>query len=180
MKRLSVILMSGLLSLSGSLVMAQEKEDDGYNKYSIRPIHESDQMYRKTITRAIDLREKQNKPLFSINREITKLILEAYKRGDIKAYANDSLEEGTVLTPKMVSDNLKMPGATSVTPDEILVQIQEWCDDGTMNCNNPADTVGSYQKAYLQLSGGGEQEYSAEALYQMELTEDLIFDKQRS
>src|SRR4051812_20522944 len=51
---------------------AAPTDAEGFNKYSLRPIHESDIMYRKTILRAMDLREKQNKPMFSKNREITK------------------------------------------------------------------------------------------------------------
>src|SRR5690348_408802 len=59
-------------------------------------VHESDITYKKTIVRAIDLREPQNEPLFSKNREITRFLIDAVKNGIIKPYASDSLT--TLLT----------------------------------------------------------------------------------
>src|SRR4051794_4376787 len=64
---------------------------NGFNPNSVRPIHESDIFYKKSIIRAIDLREKQNKPMFSRNQEITKIIMEAVENGKLTPYNNDSL-----------------------------------------------------------------------------------------
>ncbi|MDH5608051.1 MAG: gliding motility protein GldN [Cyclobacteriaceae bacterium] len=47
-------------------------------------------MFKKTILRRMDLREKQNSPFFSTNGEITTLIFEAVKNGQLKAYKSDS------------------------------------------------------------------------------------------
>jgi len=44
---------------------AQEQAAATATTGAVRPIPVSDQMFRKTIWRAIDLREKQNKPMFS-------------------------------------------------------------------------------------------------------------------
>src|SRR5690606_9914647 len=54
-------------------------------------VRTADQMYKKSIVRALDMRERQNKPMFAKNREITKILLEAVQSGKIKAYENDSL-----------------------------------------------------------------------------------------
>ncbi|MBO3273600.1 gliding motility protein GldN, partial [Hymenobacter defluvii] len=57
----------------------------------------------KTIWRAVDLREKQNKPMFAEGKEISRIILDAVKRGELQAYANDSLTR--TLTPAQVQAN---------------------------------------------------------------------------
>jgi hypothetical protein len=54
-------------------------------------------MFRKTIWRTVDLREKQNRPMFSQGKEISRIIIEAVKRGELQAY-NDSLTK--TLTPQ--------------------------------------------------------------------------------
>jgi len=91
MKRTILIVTGALMS---SLVYAQ----DGYNPLSVRPVHTSDVMYQKTITRALDLREKQNEPLFARNREMTALIIGGVSNGLVKAYVNDSLNQELSLT----------------------------------------------------------------------------------
>ncbi|MCS6821216.1 MAG: gliding motility protein GldN [Microscillaceae bacterium] len=58
----------------------------GYNPNSVRPILESDIMYRTTVTRQINLLEKQNKPFFSAENEITRVIIEAVKAKKIQPY----------------------------------------------------------------------------------------------
>lgn len=181
MKKLSVILLG--LMLSSGLSYGQETPEQtteqttpteptettggdpimkgGFNKYSVRPVHESDIMYKKTIVRAIDLREKQNKPIFSKNKEITKLVIEAVERGDLKPYATDSLEEGRQLTIEEFKENYKIPSdQAELTEEEKQIAL-----------SNGDSSV---------LTAGGPNYYFPRDLYQMQLKEDLIFDKQRS
>lgn len=171
MKKLSVILLG--LFLSTNIIKAQERAEepastgavvpstDGYNKYSVRPIHASDVMYKKSIIRALDLREKQNRPLFSANREITRLLIDAVKRGDIKAYASDSLDMGRVLTIDEFMEKIKMPSmGIELTQEEKEIALA-----------NGDSSV---------LHTGGADYYLPKDLWQMEIKEDLIFDKQRS
>jgi len=184
MKKLSVILLG--LMLSSGLSYGQETPEQtteqtteqtqteptestggdpimkgGFNKYSVRPVHQSDIMYKKTIIRAVDLREKQNKPLFSKNKEITKLIIEAVERGDLKPYATDSLEEGRQLTIEEFKENYKIPSdQAELTEEEKQIAL-----------SNGDSSV---------LTSGGPNYYFPRDLYQMQLKEDLIFDKQRS
>lgn len=181
MKKLSVILL-GLL-LNTSVIFAQETETEtetttttetstgevsgdpvmvgGFNKYSVRPVHQSDVMFKKTILRAVDLREKQNKPLFSKNKEITKMLLEAVERGDLKPFATDSLEEGRMLTIEEFKEAMKIPSdQAELTEEEKAIALA-----------NGDSSV---------LISSSENFYFPRDLYQMQFKEDLIFDKQRS
>jgi len=138
------------------------EDKEGFNKYSLRPIHESDIMYQKTILRAMDLREKQNGPMFSKNKEITKLIIEAVERGDLaNIYQTDSLEEGRKLTIDEFHENMKIPsGGPELTEEEKQIALA-----------NGDSSV---------LQSGGPNYYYPRDLYQMQIKENLIFDKQRS
>lgn len=175
MKKLSVyisILAAGLF-LTGT-AMAQddmtdyptssssiEEVEDGYNKYSLRAIHESDIMYRKTILRAMDLREKQNKPVFSKNKEITRLLIESTKRGEITPYATDSLKEGRKLTITEFDEAMSIP--TSIDTMALY------------------DLYGPEWRVHPEVAPMlGSQFYFPQDLYQMQIKEDLVFDKQRS
>ena len=71
---------------------------DGYNPLSVRPVHTSDVMHLKTVTRVLDLREKCNERLFARNKEITTLIIDGVTNGFVNAYVNDSLNTQLLLT----------------------------------------------------------------------------------
>ncbi|GAB4019317.1 hypothetical protein GCM10028808_56680 [Spirosoma migulaei] len=96
-----------MLAVVSSIAMAQEKPSTGTTPFSLRPIPEIDIMLKKTLWRRIDLREKQNQPMFSKNNEISKYLVEAVKAGLLEAYTNDSCT--TKLTAKQFHDNLLMP-----------------------------------------------------------------------
>jgi gliding motility associated protien GldN len=134
---------------------------DGYNKYSVRPIHESDIMYKRSVVRTLDLREPQNRPLFSTNREITRLLIDAVRKGDITAYNNDSLDLGRKLTIQEFNERIKMPSTTATLSEE----------EKQIALANGDSSV---------LMGAGEGDYLPQNLYQMNIKEDFLFDKQRS
>ena len=98
--------------------IAFAQDDDGYNDYSLRPIHESDIMYKKTIIRSLDLREKQNLPLFADNRQLTKFLIEGAKAGLISVYRNDSLDQGTKLTLDEFLGNLAQSDDEGLSEEE--------------------------------------------------------------
>jgi len=90
---LAAILFGAALTVSG-----QSTELPQYNPNSVNPIPRYEQLYRIRVWREIDLREKQNEGFFSKNGEISKLLIEAVKSGEIaQVYYNDSL---TTLFPK--------------------------------------------------------------------------------
>ncbi|HRW98819.1 MAG TPA: hypothetical protein P5280_04980, partial [Cyclobacteriaceae bacterium] len=88
MKRiLSVLALVGI----SSLVFAQEYEGQ-INPNSLIPIPRYEQLYKVRVWRNIDLREKQNKGFFARGNEITKLILDAVKSGELAdIYYKDSV-----------------------------------------------------------------------------------------
>ncbi len=153
--RKTILAFSAIL-LSISIAGAQE----GFNQNSVRPVHTSDVMYKKTVTRAIDLREKQNLPLFARNRELTALLIDAVNKGTIKAYENDSLQKQ--LTIDEFSKRLLSPAAAAIPEDTSLLYLEHGDD---------------WRKIVEAMQ---DEKYMARDLYQLELKEEVLFDKQRS
>lgn len=158
---------------SSFVLQAQEGlgEQEGFNKYSIKHIHESDIMYQKSVVRAMDLREKQNKPLFAYQQEFTKLLLDAVKEGVLTPYSTDSLDEGHVMTMQEFKDKLLVPGSDAAVEEEEDASV---ADDGW-----GTPTKADKKEVVEEVKKGG---YSFEPrdLWQLELNEDVLFDKQRS
>ncbi|MBC6699773.1 type IX secretion system ring subunit PorN/GldN [Hymenobacter puniceus] len=172
-KVLSFAVLAAGLTLSGA-ASAQEQATTASSNGSYRPIPNSDIMFRKTITRAIDLREKQNKPMFSEGKEISRVILEAVKRGELVAYRNDSLT--TTFTGNEVTSNMSYAESNAGLSDE--ERAAGFTDD-------TADDWGAPKKKGAKAAPKApavapSYAYRYKDLYQMELKEDMIFDKKRS
>jgi gliding motility associated protien GldN len=148
---------------------AQEQSTTAASNPSARPIPESDMMYRKTVWRTIDLREKQNKPLFADGRQITKIIIDAVKRGELPIYKNDSLT--TTLTQQEFNSNMTMADEGGGLTEE----------EKALGFDEPAasDDWGSEAPAAAEVVAVS-NEYFPKDLYQLEMKEDAIFDKKRS
>ena len=82
-------------------------ESDGYNPLSLRKVHESYLMWKKTLWRRVDLKEKQNKPFFARNREISKVIIEAVERGVLIPYNSDSVNDSNVMSREEFVENIQ-------------------------------------------------------------------------
>jgi len=171
MKKLCVIF--GLfLSLGFAKAQISNYEtEDGFNKFSTKNIHKSDIMWKKTVLRAVDLREKQNEPIFSKDREITRMIIDAVKAGVIRPYATDSLWEGKVLTIDEFLDLIKIPSAEAEISEEDAAFMAEEEDDW--------GDEGGDDEAAEEIKVGADFFFPKD-LYQMQIIEDMIFDKQRS
>ncbi|WP_216679122.1 type IX secretion system ring subunit PorN/GldN [Hymenobacter siberiensis] len=195
------------LSLSLS-VSAQEQATTASSTGSHRPIPLSDQMFRKSIWRQVDLREKQNKPMFSEGKEISRVILEAVKRGELQAYKNDSLT--STLNPQEISSNMSYADEAVKLSDEEKAAgfSQSDLGGGGDDWGAPKKTSKSTAKTVRQPKIGANgkpmkdkkgktiyetiavapvakpappaNEYRYKDLYEMELKEDMIFDKKRS
>lgn len=103
-----------ILSLFSFVVFAQKLPNKNanlksYSPYSLKDLQEYEIMHKKTVIRMLDLREKQNEPLFTQGQELTKLIIEGIHEGVITAYENDSLWDGRALTTSEFMDNLRIP-----------------------------------------------------------------------
>lgn len=154
--------------------------EEGFNKYSTKHIHESDIMYQKSVVRAVDLREKQNKPLFAYKQELTKLLLDAVKEGVLTPYKNDSLDEGTIMTIEDFNKVLLVPGSdVAVEESEADPFAAAGSDDGWGGggWGDPAPAPKKEEKVEETSSGFF---FEPRDLYQLEINEDVLFDKQRS
>src|SRR6187401_1934334 len=88
------VILSIFLSAVAAASFAQEVQDleVQYNPNSLNPIPLYEQHYKVRVWRNIDLREKQNKGFFAKNGEISKLVVDAVKSGELPdVYQNDSL-----------------------------------------------------------------------------------------
>lgn len=132
------------------------------NENSVYPIPYNDQMYKRTVWRRMDLKEKQNRPFFSTSNEITRIIINAVNDGLIYPYVTDSLNNR--MSKEQFLENLKLP------TDE----VDDFGSDAGFG-----DTSGS---------GWGDEEevattiqyYDASQLTIMRIKEDMIFDRVRS
>lgn len=190
---------------------AQEQATTASSTGSHRPIPPSDQMFRKSIWRQVDLREKQNKPMFSEGKEISRIILEAVKRGELQAYKNDSLT--STFNPQEVTGNMSYADeAIKLSDEEKAAGFSEKdLGGGSDDWGAPVKKGGSKSTAAKtvrqpKLGANGKpmkdkkgkvimqtvavappppaapvgNEYRYKDLYEMELKEDMIFDKKRS
>ncbi len=212
---LSAIAAGLLLSLTAS---AQEQATTASSTGSHRPIPLSDQMFRKSIWRQMDLREKQNKPMFSEGKEISRVILEAVKRGELQAYKNDSLT--STFNPQEVTGNMSYADEViKLSDDEKAAGFSEkdlggGSDDGwgapagakkkvkgakgaavatvrrpklgkngkPMKDKNGKVIMETVKTASAPVAKPAAlaNEYRFKDLYELELKEDMIFDKKRS
>jgi len=192
------------LTLSVSAA-AQEQATTASSTGSHRPIPPSDQMFRKSIWRQVDLREKQNKPMFSEGKEISRVIIEAVKRGELQAYKNDSLT--STFNPQEVSGNMSYADEGMKLSDEEKAagfsekDLGGGGDDWGATAPKKAaakkvpklDAKGKPMKdkkgkvimvaapaAAVVAAKPVGNEYRMKDLYEMEIKEDMIFDKKRS
>ncbi|MBT9394135.1 gliding motility protein GldN [Hymenobacter sp. NST-14] len=170
-KFLSFTALAAGLTLSVA-ASAQEQATTASSNGSYRPIPNSDILFRKTIWRAIDLREKQNKPMFAEGKEISRVILDAVKRGELQAYRNDSLTT-TFSAAEVAANSSYVEASAGLSQEEIDAGFtQDTGDDW-----GAPKKKGSKPAAPAAPSSFG---FRPKDLYQMELKEDMIFDKKRS
>lgn len=213
------VLPLALTALSVSLAArAQEQAAATATTGAVRAIPVSDQMFRKTIWRAIDLREKQNRPMFSDGKEISRVIIDAVKRGELQAYKNDSVT--STFNAKEVSANMSYPLEAPISADADggdwgaaapaakKTTAKKAVDEWGMPVATPKPKPATKRVAVLDANGkpvkkngktvyktvpvtavaavkepappATSAEYRSKDIYQMELTEEMIFDKKRS
>lgn len=111
---------------------------DNFNKYSVRPILDKDIMYKKTVWRFLDMKEKQNNAFMSVNHELPTLIVEYIKLGKLKPYFTDSLDEGRVLTDEqfkanIVDPNVQAPDTSGMAPDEKREAMKSYANSANLD-----------------------------------------------
>ena len=118
MKNLSkIFVLFVLLSISSvDNSYAQAEVANGYNPLSLRQVHESYLMWKKTLWRRVDMDEKQNKPFFARNREISKIIIDAVERGVLIPYTTDSVD--IIMDRDVFLNSLEIKVDKTCFPDE--------------------------------------------------------------
>lgn len=147
---------------------------------SVRPIPASDMMYRRTVWRVVDLREKQNRPLYSVNHEITKIILDAVKRGELTVYKDDSLKKQ--MTPEEYRKTLVKPGEEIVeTEDDRAARAEAERQLAQIEAAKRRQMGSRYvAPPPTESFASGPIEYSPRDIKKLEIKEEVIFDKKRS
>ncbi|WP_341227170.1 gliding motility protein GldN [uncultured Arcticibacterium sp.] len=189
----SLAILTGLVI--SQMAVGQEKSDNGMNPLSLRPIHESNVAYKVGLWRRVDLREKQNQPLFANNNEITKYLIEGVKSGILDAYSDDQLEERLTLNEfnERMFKRFEGGGLSQEELDAGFGTDDAGTDDGwgesttggtddgwgeeTTTEDNSQD--GTVAAASTQAPSDGYEMFPNE-FYLLELKEDWIFDRQRS
>ncbi|MGV3503838.1 MAG: gliding motility protein GldN [Adhaeribacter sp.] len=144
---------------------------------SIRPTPEGDVMFKRTLWRVINLKEKQNKPMFALNHEISRLIMDAVKSGELPAYKNDSLT--TLIGGTEFSANLRKQATLSAEELESIDRARkEWVEmEQLKKKRNRNYVIQPFNEASVS---GGVADYLPSEIDKMELKENVIFDKKRS
>lgn len=158
-----------------------------YNPNSIEPIARYEQLWKFRCWLRMDLQEKQNRGFFSNNGEITKLIIEAAKSGEIaEIYKSDSL-----VSTYQKSDWLNL------LVQQQGQQFQAWDPTLTYYLNDVVNLNGknyiaqvepitginpeqSPNQEWAPTSQGQALEYLPRDIYLLTVVEDRIFDKRRS
>lgn len=190
MKTFNSLLKNGIGAVAISCCVSlsvNAQESSAYNPNSVRPIAESDQLYATRVWRRIDLREKQNKPFFSENRQITKTIINAVMNGTLYPYTSDSLN--TRMSKEQFIENLSIPtDETGPTEDEIAMgfgqeesQDSGWGDAwGDSGSGEGAEGTKTETKGTAAASAADEPLlFGPRDVTVLELMEDVIFDKER-
>lgn len=154
-----ILFLIGFISIDAS---AQE-EKLAANEHSVYPIPYNNQMYKRTVWRRMDFKEKQNRPFFSTSNELTRIIIDAVTDGLLYAYEDDSLNKR--MSKEQFFEKLKLP-------------TDEEDDFGSTDSGFGDDTGGGWGDEEETVSAA--QYFDATQLYIMLIKEDMIFDKVRS
>jgi gliding motility associated protien GldN len=175
MKKLCYVLaFASFLVIGGTQSSYAQEVASGYNPNSVRPIHDSDIMYKKRVWRRMDLEEKQNRPFFAFNNEITKIIIEAVKQGVLHPYANDSLK--TRMSKEQFLENLEIP-QSGYQSDEPAGADDGW---GSSGWGDEPDAKDKNGQAAGENGSASDGYFFSKNVSILEIMEDMVFDKKRS
>lgn len=186
-KSLKGLLLSG--AVVASCVVWAQPEEVQYNPNSLNPIPRYEQLYKLRVWRIIELKEKQNKGFFANGGEITKLLMDAVKSGEIPAvYKTDSLNESSKLTKDEFLANLVSqqgqtfpawdPASTYFQGDVVSFNGRNY--ELQVNQNSGTNPSQSPNQEWAVTNQGQGLTYLPREIDVLNLSEDVIFDKRRS
>ncbi len=178
------ILAVTLLTCSFATAFAQIEERQ-YNPNSIDPIALYEQHYKVKVWRQVDLLEKQNKGFFARNGEVTRLMLDLVKKGELDVYKDDSLK--TKFTKEEAISSLVRNQAVDYPewgPSESVYQGDIRKFNGK-NYEAQSDNTGvnpeqSPNGEWAITQQGMALTFEPRDVTRLVVNEDLIFDKRRS
>lgn len=177
-----------LLSCCVGGAMAQEIQDleVQYNPNSLNPIPVYEQHYKVRVWRNIDLREKQNKGFFAKNGEISKLIIDAVKSGELTdIYKDDSLS-GKIskedFLQRLTAEQAQSypawdPAADFYTDDIVTYNGKNY--RAVQDSRGVTPSPDSFDNWAGTNQGSGIQ-YAIGDMSTIHMMEDIIFDRRRS
>lgn len=182
MKFIAVVLV-GIFTIP---VYGQLSEVEQYNPNSIEPIPRYEHLFKRTVWRTIDLKEKQNKGFFARGGEITAFLLDAIKSGELSdIYVNDSLT--TKMSKDQFLDKLVFQEGIKIDawdPNFEYYEGDQVSYDGKVytaifdEVNSvPSETPDDWEET----PGVGDNiEFLPRQISLLRIREDVIFDKRRS
>jgi gliding motility associated protien GldN len=182
----SVFILLAFFGVSVSLAQEVQDLEVQYNPNSINPIPVYEQHYKVRVWRNIDLKEKQNKGFFARNGEITKLVVDAVKSGEITdVYNSDSLT--TKLSKENFLERLQAeqamqypawdPASDYYSDDIVTYQGRNYrAVQDSRGVTPSQDAIDDWA---MTNQGSGLQ-YAMSDMSLLHLMEDVIFDRRRS
>ncbi|MBX2964774.1 MAG: gliding motility protein GldN [Cyclobacteriaceae bacterium] len=177
------------LAMTSPFVLVAQPEEIQYNPNSLNPIPRYEQLYKLRVWRVLELKEKQNKGFFARGGEITMLLMDAVKSGEISAvYKSDSLNESNKYTKDEFLENLVSqqgqafpawdPAVTYFNLDVVSFngknyELQVDSNTGT----NPSQSPNMEWEVTTQGQG---LSFLPRDIDRLNLVEDVIFDRRRS
>jgi len=177
-----------VFSVAGFSILAQEVQDleIQYNPNSLNPIPVYEQHYKVRVWRTIDLREKQNKGFFAKNGELSKLIVDAVKSGELTdIYQSDSLTTklskedflGRLVAQQAEQFRAWDPTTTFYTDDIVTYNGANW---RALRDNTGVTPSAEAIDDWASTSQGSGIEYLVGDMSNIHMVEDIIFDRRRS
>jgi gliding motility associated protien GldN len=191
-----------LFAFAGTAAWAQDQPQDlevQYNPNSLNPIPLYEQLYKVRVWRNVDLREKQNKGFFARNGEVSKLIVDAVKSGElVDIYATDSLAQkvakedflGRLTAQAAVTYPQWNPTQDFYTDDVVEFNGKSYRatqdSKGIPPAGDATKGTGRNQQKFSSIdyweatTVGAGVEYLVSDMTLLHMVEDVIFDRRRS
>ena len=183
-KVLFIVLFSS--TVCGAIAQEVQDLEVQYNPNSLNPIPVYEQHYKVRVWRNIDLKEKMNKGFFAKNGEISKLIIDAVRSGEVTdIYRDDSLstkiskEEfmGRLVQEQAQTFPAWDPATDYYADDIISYNGRNWRVVADNRGVTPSEDATDQWASTTQGSG---LPYAVSDMSTLHMMEDVIFDKRRS
>ena len=180
-----------ILAVLASNLYAQVDIEALPTKNSTLKIPVYEQLYKVRVWRDMDLKEKQNKGFFARGNEISRVLIDAIKTGEIsKVYENDSLSDKSAYDKVGFLQKFELNPSTAYTPwdastnyyagDFAEYKGKKYEAIDASNALPPDDTRNDIGDYWQVTRKGDARSFEPADIYNMQIVEDVIFDRRRS